>query len=127
MTAAASPARVLRYAAVGLATLAIYLAVGGALHRLGWSIFWQSLLPFGAAVAVNYQLQRAWVFQDTRPLSSTMPRYAGMITLGFAINYVVLSTLSGHWPIALAQLAAATLVVMSNAACSFYWVFFKKP
>lgn len=115
--------RLLRYAVVGLVTLGVYLLLGQLLHRLGVTLLWQACVSFLGAVAVNYVLQKTWVFEDRRPVTHTLPRYFVMIAFGAAINLAALAVLSLRWPLLLAQLAAVVLVVGWNALLSFCWVF----
>ncbi|NPC55459.1 GtrA family protein [Caenimonas soli] len=115
--------KLVRYAVVGALTLAIYLACGEVAHGLALPLIWQASLPFIAAVAFNYVLQRVWVFEDSRPTASSLPKYGVMIVIGYVINLLALVALSPRMPLVMAQLTAATLVVISNAFFSFFWVF----
>ena len=115
--------RLLRYAVVGVVTLAIYLGIGEVIHRLDMPLFWRAPLPFAAAVAANYLLQRAWVFQDLRPTSASLPKFLVMIAVGYAINFLALFAFLPRMPLLLAELTAVVLVVLSNAVFSFWWVF----
>jgi len=115
--------KLVRYAVVGGLTLALYLVCGEVVHGLALPLIWQMSLPFIAAVGFNYVLQRAWVFEDSRPTSSSLPRYGVMIAVGYVINVAALIAFS-RMPLVVAQLAAAVLVVASNAVFSFCWVFF---
>lgn len=115
--------RVLRYATVGGLTLAIYIGLGQLLHHAGLSVPWQASLSFITAVAFNYLVQRSWVFDDSRPVRDSLPRYVLMIAVGYAINLAALFSLSPAVPLLAAQLAAVFLVVCWNAALSFCWVF----
>ena len=117
------PARLVRYAVVGLLTLAIYLAMGQIAHSLDLPVIWQASLSFGSAVTINYLFQRRWVFGDNRPMAASLPRYAVMIAVGFVINALALLALAPRMPLVVAQLAAGLLVVASNALLSFSWVF----
>lgn len=117
------PARLLRYAVVGLLTLAIYLAIGELARRLGLAVIWQASLSFGSAVTINYLLQRRWVFGDRRPMAASLPKFAVMIAAGFVINALALLALAPRMPPLVAQLTAALLVVASNALFAFSWVF----
>jgi putative flippase GtrA len=119
----ARAAGLLRYAVVGILTLAIYMLLGGAMHRLQAPLFWEATLPFAAAVIFNYLSQRSWVFADSRPMSSSLLKYALMIAMGYTINYFALLALLPRMPLHLAQLTAVVLVVLSNAVFSFSWVF----
>jgi putative flippase GtrA len=116
-------AKLARYAAVGLLTLAIYLIVAKAGERLGLSITWHVSLAFISAVAVNYSLQRSWVFADSRPATSSLPKYAAMISFGYAVNLFAVEALASRVPMTVALLVAVVLVVVSNALLSFMWVF----
>lgn len=115
--------RLARYAAVGILTLGIYLVMGEWVQRSGMHFGWQATLPFAAAVICNYLLQRSWVFQDARPVSSSLPRYTVMIVTGWTLNTLTLFALAPVVSLLLAQLLAALLVVLSNAVFSFAWVF----
>lgn len=116
---------VARYAAVGLLTLAVYLAAGHAARALGLPFAAEATLPFALAVAANYLLQRGWVFRDPRPTSASLPRYAVMVGLGCLINAMVLAWSPPQLPLWATQLAAAVLVVASNALLAFTWVFLR--
>ena len=116
-------AKLVRYAVVGVSTLAIYLACGEVAHGLAMPLIWQASLPFVVAVAFNYVLQRVWVFEDSRPIASSLPKYGIMIVIGYVINLLALIALSPRLPLMVAQLTAAALVVISNAFFSFLWVF----
>lgn len=115
--------RGLRYGVAGLLTLALYLAAGAALQALGASLAWTASLPFLLAVAFNYPVQRGWVFRDARPLRASLPRYLVMTGCGLAVNALVLLSLGPRLPLVWVQLAAVVLVVASNAALAFLWVF----
>lgn len=115
--------KLVRYAVVGVLTLAIYLACGEVVHRFALPLIWQASLPFIAAVAFNYVLQRVWVFEDPRPTASSLPKYGIMIVIGYVINLLALVAFSPRMPLIVAQLTAAALVVISNAFFSFFWVF----
>lgn len=115
--------RVVRYAAVGILTLGIYLVVGEWVQRSGMHFGWQATLPFATAVICNYLLQRSWVFEDARPVASSLPRYAVMIVIGWMLNTLTLFALVSVVSLLLAQLLSALLVVVSNAVFSFAWVF----
>lgn len=115
--------KLVRYAAVGGLTLAIYLVCSETVHGLALPLIWQASLPFIAAVAFNYVLQRAWVFGDSRPTAASLPKYGIMIVIGYVINVLALFALSPRMPLVLAQLTAAALVVVSNVFFSFCWVF----
>lgn len=116
-------ARPIRYAVVGVVTLGVYLVLGQLLHRFEVPLLWQACVSFLGAVAVNYVLQKTWVFEDRRPVAHSLPRYFVMIAFGAAINLAALAILSLRWPLLLAQLAAVVLVVAWNALLSFCWVF----
>lgn len=112
-----------RYATVGVSTFLLYLSLGDALRRLNMPFPVLASVPFAGAVLFNYFLQRNWVFRDERPAVESAVRFAVMVALGYAINYCVLTALSSHMSLALAQALAALLVILSNAALSFTWVF----
>lgn len=118
-----SAIRLVRYAVVGIITLAIYLAIGEVVHRLNIPLFWRAPVPFAAAVAANYLLQRAWVFEDPRPTFASLPKFVVMIIVGYVINFLALLTFLPRMPLLLAELSAVVLVVLSNAIFSFWWVF----
>ncbi len=105
------PAKLARYAAVGFLTLAIYLLVARAAGRLGLALSWQVALAFLSAVVVNYLLQRSWVFADSRPASSSLPRYAVMISVGYLVNLVALEALAPRMPMTAALIVAVACLV----------------
>ncbi len=115
--------KVIRYAVVGTVTLAIYLTVGALLQIVGVTLICLAPIAFGVAVAVNYLLQRAWVFSDHRPIGASLPKYTLMVAVGFAVNSYALITLSPRMHLLWAQLLSATLVVLCNALFSFLWTF----
>ena len=116
-------AKLMRYAVVGLLTLGVYMGIANAAGRLGLTSTWQVSVAFISAVAVNYVLQRSWVFADARPARASLPRYAVMISVGYAVNLFAVEALAAHVPMTVALLAAVVLVVISNALLSFTWVF----
>jgi putative flippase GtrA len=116
-------ARLARYAVVGIATFAIYLGAGQLLDGRGLTPAGLASIAFTAAVTVNYLLQRAWVFEDSRPVSMSLPRYVAMVGMGYAVNAAAFAMLASVLPLIWAQTASASLVVLSNAALSFAWVF----
>lgn len=115
--------KLIRYAFVGIITLCVYLFAGTALYRSGVSINWVATLSFTAAVAVNYVLQKMWVFQDSRPVIASLPKYFVMTLVGYVTNSFVLNASISQLPLPAAQLIAASAVVISNALFSFLWVF----
>jgi putative flippase GtrA len=121
--ASSSTAKLARYAAVGFLTLAIYLVVGKTGERLGLATTWQVSLAFISAVGVNYLLQRSWVFADSRPARSSLPKYTVMISFGYLVNLLAVHMLAPRMPMTIALLVAVVLVVISNALLSFTWVF----
>jgi putative flippase GtrA len=116
-------AKLARYAAVGLLTLAIYLSVAKAAGRLGMTLSWQASMAFISAVVVNYLLQRSWVFADCRPAASSLPKYVLMVSVGYMVNLAALEALTPRIPVTVAMLVAVVVVVISNAVLSFTWVF----
>lgn len=115
--------KITRYVIVGVATLAVYLTIGALLQITGVNVAILAPIAFAITVTVNYLLQRIWVFADSRPISASLPKYALMVTTGFALNSYTLITLSSHMTLLLAQLIAAALVVFSNILFSFLWTF----
>jgi putative flippase GtrA len=116
-------ARLARYAVVGFLTLAIYLFVAKVAARLGMALSWQASTAFISAVVVNYLLQRSWVFADSGPVASSLPKYVVMISVGYVVNLVALEALAPRIPVTVAMLVAVVVVVISNALLSFAWVF----
>jgi len=119
-------ARLARYAVVGFLTLAIYLLVAKGAGRLGLPLSWQVSLAFISAVVVNYLLQRSWVFADSRPAASSLPRYVVMISVGYMVNLTALEALAPRLPMTVALFLAVVLVVLCNALLSFTWVFLNR-
>lgn len=115
--------KLFRYILVGTATLSVYLIVGTSLDRLGVSIMWLAPLSFTAAVVVNYILQKMWVFQDSRPVFASLPKFFVMTLVGYLTNSLVLSASISHFSLPVAQLLAASTVVILNALFLFLWVF----
>jgi putative flippase GtrA len=115
--------KIIRYASVGVVTLCVYLIAGAVLYRLDFSINWVATLSFTAAVAVNYVLQKMWVFQDSRPVIASLPKYFIMILVGYVTNGFALNASISQFPLPVAQLLAASAVVISNALFLFLWVF----
>lgn len=113
----------MRYAFVGIATLIVYMAVGNTLIQFGISINWMAIISFTAAIAFSYILQKTWVFQDSRPAFKSLPKFLVMTLIGYVINSYVLNELIPQLPIPVAQLIAASAVVISNALFSFCWIF----
>jgi putative flippase GtrA len=112
-----------RYGVVGILGLGVYLLAGQALAAAGATATAIATLSFLAAIAFNYILQKIWVFADVRPVAASLPKYTVMTALGFVINIVAFRLLAPVMPLVAAQLASATLVVLSNALFAFLWVF----
>lgn len=126
LMASVSSKKLVRYAIVGLITMAVYLGFGAILQLAGLPMNLLALTAFTVAVAVNYLMQRAWVFSDSRPFTSSLPRYFFMISIGYAINSLTITLLTPFMPLLLAQSAAIILVVISNAIFAFLWVFSRR-
>lgn len=124
--ASESSIKLARYAIVGIITMVVYLGFGAILQLAGLPINLLALSAFTVAVAVNYLMQRAWVFLDSRPFTDSLPRYSFMISIGYVINSVTLILLAPFMPLLLAQSVAIILVVISNAIFSFLWVFSRR-
>lgn len=84
---------------------------------------WMAPISFSAAITVNYILQKIWVFQDTRPVINSLPKFFTMTLVGYTINSLLLHALIPDFPLPVAQLIAASTIVISNALFSFLWVF----
>jgi len=122
VTALLSPS-FLRYGLVGGLTLVVYLLAGSAFQYLALSLVLAANLAFALAVAVNYLLQRFWVFAGRRSARDSLPRYAVMIAVGGTLNSLALAALCSLMPLFLAQVLTAILIVVSNALLAFLWVF----
>lgn len=118
--------RVIRYIVVGLLTYALYAGVGQLLLRTGVRLSILAPTAFTAAIVFNYLMQRVWVFDDRRPLGTTLPKYLIMICVGYVLNSVVLIALVPSISLSMAQFVSVILVVMSNALFSFLYVFSMK-
>lgn len=119
-------AKLNRYAIVGIVTTAVYFGVGTTLQFFGLSINLLAFFSFTAAVIVNYIMQRLWVFVDSRPLAESLPRYICMVGIGYCMNGLTLMLLTPSASLLLAQFVALILIIASNAALSFWWVFCRK-
>lgn len=117
--------KMLRYAITGLVTFWIYLLAGFLLDELEVPLVWLAPIAFTVAVSVNYVLQKIWVFKDSRPTISSLPKFFFMVSIGYFINSFVLIALASEMPLVLAQILAAFTVILTNALFSFLWVFSK--
>ena len=115
--------RLLRYGVVGLLTYALYAGTGHLLLRAEVSLPVLAPIAFTVAIVFNYLLQRAWVFDDSRPVSGSLPKYLRMVLVGYVINSIVLLTLVPSLSLSLAQFVAVVLVIISNGLFSFLYVF----
>jgi len=78
-----------------------------------------------AGAAVSYALNRYWTFETTLSHAKSLSRFAAMVLIGLALNYVSMHVLTEVLPInyLIAQLITTGLVLLSNYVLASTWVF----
>lgn len=105
-----------RYVVVGGAATLLHLLV---LQGLIWGrvcVPWTaSAMGFIAACALNYTLQRLWVFRSSRSHAAALPRYVAITTVMLGVNTLLFSALVrlGLTPV-VAQLLTTGCVFLLN-------------
>jgi putative flippase GtrA len=118
--------RLARYLVTGLASLLTHLLILLALVEwLGFDSVFASTLGFLASVVVSYLLQWAWVFNSTRAVAQSFPRFLVVTGIGFALNLGVMA--AGTWLLGFhylpVQIVAFVLVPVSNYLLNGLWTF----
>jgi putative flippase GtrA len=84
-----------------------------------------SSFGFALSIAVSYVAQRRWVFADTVRVRSSLPRFLGVVAVGFSLNAAIVwfgtEMLAAHY--AGAQAVAFVLVPLSNYLLNGLWTF----
>nr|WP_294546094.1 GtrA family protein [uncultured Rhodopila sp.] len=95
----------LRYAIAGGLALALHLIVLQSLLSIACPALPASAIGFVLACALNYTLQKLWVFRSSRAHAVALPRYVGITTVMLGVNTLLFGLLHG---LGLAPLAAQT-------------------
>ena len=104
----------------------VYLGSGAMMQSYGVPISLLALISFSVAIAINYIMQKAWVFKNVDYDKGSLQKYIFMICLGYFINIISLIVVTPYTSLFLAQMSAVVLVVISNALFSFLWIFSPK-
>lgn len=126
--------QLLRFGAVGIAGLAIDVAVLEVALALGAGFYGGRALSFLAAASGTWLLNRLWTFRSetaraSRGLASEWARYVALMLAGGSVNYAVYalciesSASARTWP-ALA-VAAGSLAGMAVNYASARWLVFR--
>lgn len=115
--------KLLRYAIVGLMTMLVYLGSGAMMQSYGAPISLLASISFSVAIAINYIMQKAWVFKNIDYDKGSLQKYMFMTCFGYFINIISLIVMTPYTSLFLAQMSAFVLVVASNALFSFLWIF----
>ncbi len=107
----------------GCSTFALYLLTGNLLHEANASPQVIASVSFSVVVAINYVVQRFWVFRDERPTLDTLPKFLVKTGVGYTVNITAMTMMMPVMPLIEAQIAAACAVIVSNAFFAFFWVF----
>jgi putative flippase GtrA len=120
------PARLARFASVGLATAAIY-------YGLAWVLF-SCLIPSAllaggvacaSALAFNYHAHYHWTFSADAPHGVVFTRYLAMVAVSTLLNAAIMywGVDVQAWNFLLVQTLAAGAMICWSLCASNFWVF----
>jgi putative flippase GtrA len=118
--------RILRFAAVGIATAVLYYGLLFiAVELLQWPAVAASAGVYLVVIAFNYTLHYSWTFALSSPHTAAIKRFLLMTGCGFFINisimYLGVVTLQLNY--LLAQAIAMGVIIVWNFVLSSLWVF----
>ncbi|QPF73701.1 GtrA family protein [Roseateles sp. DAIF2] len=109
----------------GLATAVQYLLMALLIDALGWPAVPASGLSYAISAALNYLLNRRYVFRSRVSHGVAGPRFLLIVLIGLALNmgllYIGVEMLDLHW--LLAQLFTTALVMLNNFLLAKFWAF----
>ena len=113
-----------RFLVSGGTATALHWLVMALLIRLGLQPVLATAAGASVGLALNYWLQHRWAFRSGLPHRIALPRYLAGSSLGWALNLALFSALQlAGTGVALAQIAATTLVTLVNFLLSKRFVF----
>jgi len=120
-------ARLGRYGAVGIATVALNLVVFSLLTSTGLWYEWASAIAFVASYAANFTLHKFWTFQnyDAAATKRQLPLHLGLALINLGINVAVLYVLVAlaHLPQFVGQLGALIFVALESFVLLSRYIF----
>src|SRR5579859_2388311 len=104
-----------------------YVILNYLYYSLHWSLWWSTIVSNTIGWAVNFLLQRYWVFKNPhlkKHLGRVTGRYIFITLIDFGLNYLILYQLRlvGITP-ALGQFVSAGFFTVWNYVWYKYWVF----
>ncbi len=114
------------FAGVGLVATAVhYVVLIGLVQIAGVSPVAAALAGFSAGGTVSYGLSRRCVFRSEKPHEEAVWRFALVVSVGFGLTYLLMSTFVevAGLPYLPAQVATTGVVMLWNFAAHRMWTF----
>jgi putative flippase GtrA len=108
----------------GFATGLQYVLALALISVLGIAVASASTIGYAISAVVNYSLNARLTFRSVGAHRNTAPRFLLVTSIGFALNYVILSCLIAlgvHF--AIAQIITTLSVILWNYAINGLWTF----
>ena len=104
-----------------------YILLNGFYYGLHWNLWWSTIISSIVGWAVNYLMQRYWVFKNSQlkiHQTRVTGRYAFITITDFLLNYLILQELknNGVTP-AIGQFVSAAFFTGWNYLWYRFWVF----
>jgi putative flippase GtrA len=118
--------RVIRYGLAGLLATAVYfLAVIGLVEVAGLTAVWAAAIATLIVMVTSYLVNRAWVFDASRPHSSSFPRFAAATGLSIVLNtgLMHLAVKILGWPYLAGAVLTTAIVPPVNFVMNYLWSF----
>ncbi len=105
-----------------------YLTFAVLYSGLGWSLWWAKLIANFVGIAVNFVLERTWVFNRGRRnkrLTVVTERYILLTIINLGIDYLIVKSLQDYFGVTpyIGQFVSAGFFYGWNYMWYKYWVF----
>ncbi len=122
-----NPARIMRFAIIGVAIAVLYMLLYLAFLQIGMSLMAANALAFGIAVAAQYAGQARYTFERQLADPAQVLRFGVMTGCGFATSALVTGLLApmlgmDNW---IAALVVMLVLPVQNFIIMALWVFAK--
>jgi putative flippase GtrA len=118
--------RLVRYALAGLFATAVYFgAVIALVEYAGVQAVPSAAIATLIVMVTSYAVNRAWVFDATRPHSSSFPRFVAATGLSIALNSLLmhLAVTVLAWPYLAGVVLTTAIVPPVNFVVNYFWSF----
>jgi len=110
------------YGTAGAIGTAVHFAVLFATLSIAQPVV-ASTLGAIAGCIVNYYLARHFVFASTQPCNRSFPRFVTVAMVGIIINAAIIQAFVNMLPIAVNQVLASTIVLLTGFVMNKWWTF----